>query len=105
MYRITGVIQGVAPILFNRMLEDELEPTMTGKKGRVAVEARLEEAKQRLYRNASGLYLPGWSFKVCLIEGCKRSGLKVGRGSLVPYLEAAVFPDKELQFIGKAEAK
>jgi len=101
MYVITGEIQGVAPLLFNKMLEGELEQTASSKtlKGRVTVEDRIAEAENRVYRNEAGIiYLPGWNFKQCLLEGCRRSGLKVGRGSLMPYLQAAVFPDRELYF-------
>ena len=98
MYRITGKIKGVAPLLFNRMLEDELEPSNVKGKGRVPVKTRIEEAKRRIYRDEQGLYLPGWNFKQCLLEGCKRSGLKEGRRSLVSYLEASVFPDRRLYF-------
>ena len=99
MYRIEGKVQGVAPILFNRMLEGELEPP-PGKsgKGRVTREERIEEAQQRVYFDEHGLYLPAWNFKQCLLEGCKRAGLKVGRGSLAPYLAATIFPDQRLYF-------
>lgn len=104
MYRITGKIKGIAPILFNRMLDDELEPP-SGKassKGRITTEARIEEAAKRVCRDEHGIFLPGWNFKQCLLEGCKKSGLKVGRGSLMPYLAATVFPDHCLYF-GKDE--
>jgi hypothetical protein len=104
MLQIKGTITGIAPILFNRMLEGELEPDLgkSSAKGRVSVEDRIEEAKERCYKNEKGLYLPGWNFKVCLLEGVKRSGLKVGRGSLMPYMQASLFPDEKLYFIGKA---
>src|SRR4030066_33664 len=100
MYRITGKIQGLAPILFNRMLEGELEPNKMKStlRGRVTVEDRINEAEQKVYRNENGIYLTGWAFKVCILDGCIKSGLKVGRGSLKPYLEAAIFPDHELYF-------
>lgn len=104
MYRINGVIQGVAPLLFNKMDIEELEPSEGAGRGRVTTESRIEEAKRRIYKNEKGVYLPGWNFKQCLLEGSKRSGLKVGRGSLMPYLQASVFPDRELYFIGKTEA-
>ncbi len=100
MYRIEGTITGLAPILFNRMLEDELEPP-SGKatsKGRVTLKARMKEAHARVHRNENGIFLPGWNFKQCLLQGCKKSGLKVGRAGLASYLAACVFPDKELYF-------
>lgn len=98
MYRIEGKIEGLAPILFNRMLEDELK-SPGGAKARITQEARIKEANSRVYRTAAGwLYLPGWNFKQCLLQGCKKSGLKVGRSSLATYLAACVFPDKELHF-------
>ena len=97
MYRIEGKITVLAPLLFNRMLENELEGP-GGSKRRITPEARMEEAHARAYRNENGLYLPGWNFKQCLLEGCKKSGLKVGRSSLATYLAACVFPDKKLYF-------
>lgn len=104
MYQISGTVTGVAPILFNRMLEDELESDGSSAKGRVTTATRIEESKKRIYKNEKGVFLPGWNFKQCLLEGCRRSGLKVGRGSLMPYLQASVFPDRELYFLDKAEA-
>lgn len=100
MYQVKGQIQGVADILFNKMLEDELEPgSSAGLKGRVSTEERVTEAWKRCYKDENGVYLPGWNLKVCLIEGCKKSGIKVGRGSAASYLSASVFPDKVLYFV------
>lgn len=104
MYRITGKLKGLAPILFNRMLEDELEPTekTIKRKGRVSTEDRLEEAHQKVYRNEKGLYVPGVNLKACLLNGCSMAGLKTGQKSLLPFLAASVFFDRELNF-GKDE--
>ncbi len=104
MYKIEGKIKGVAPLLFNRMLDNELEPAKLkpNQRGRMSMDDRIVEAEQRCHKNSSGLYLPGWNLKQCVLEGCRRAGLKIGRRSMAPDLAACMFPDRELYF-GKQE--
>ena len=103
MYRINGKIQGVAPLLFNRFTEEAqegLKKAATG--GRFTDEQRIAEAMEKVYRGEKGLYLPAWNFKRVMVEGCRKAGLKEGRASAAPFLEATVFADGQLWF-GKDE--
>ncbi len=111
MYRIIGKLQGVAPLLYNRPVDfqpptppaGEAKPAKRNKGGRVSPEDRIADAQEKVYRDENGLYIPGWNFKVCLVAGCKRAGLKEGRGSKAPYFEATIFPEHRLYF-GKMQA-
>lgn len=95
MYKVDSTIEGAAPILFNRFLGMGLvKPTL---------EQEEEAAKQRVYRNSNGLYLPANNLKRALRSGASRAGVKIGRMSLDPYISAAVFIEpRELEF-GKDE--
>lgn len=101
MYQIVGAIEGLAPILFNRMVDD-LEAEST--KGRVSKEDRMKEVQAKLYVDNKGVYYTGWALKQCLLEGCKLSGLKVGRRSLYSFLAATVFFPHQMYFRDKTEA-
>lgn len=58
-----------------------------------------ETAKLRVYRNNSGLYLPAVNLKRAIRQGATRAGLKMGRASFEPYVNAAVFIEPpELEF-------
>ena len=103
MYRIKGRIQGVAPLLYNRLTEEALEGVATGKTGgHFTVEQRREQAMQKVHKNGLGLYIPGWNFKQCFLEGCSRARLKEGRFGLSRFLAATVFVEGDLLF-GKEE--
>lgn len=100
MYRITGKIQGVAPILFSHWTEEAEKSIREGTTGgKFSDDQRMQEAMQKVYLNEQGdLTLPNWNFKKCLLEGCRKAGLKEGRASMSPFLEATVFVDAELSF-------
>ena len=90
MYRIEVIVEGVAPILFSRWTDTSgLETGATG--GRFTVEERHAEALEKVYADEAGLYFPSWNVKKCLLLGAQRAGLKEGRASMVPYLEATCF--------------
>lgn len=93
MYRIKFKIRGIAPILFNAWTpeaKEKLDKGSTG--GKMSVEERLDEARRKVYRNGSDeLTLPAQNLESCLVAGARKGGLKRGRGSLAPYLEATVF--------------
>ncbi len=96
MYKVDSTIEGAAPILFDRFLGMGLvKPTP---------EQEEEAAKQRVFRNSNGLYLPAVNLKRALRQGATRAGLKsTGRMGLEPYISAAVFIEpRELEF-GKDE--
>lgn len=94
MYTITGTIQGVAPFLFNRMVNELDGP----KPPKMTEEQRRALAELKVYKDDDGLYWPAWNLKRAIVEGCKKAGLKEGRASMAPYLEATVFPDRDPRF-------
>src|SRR3990167_1766729 len=100
MYRIRFRIKGIAPILFHRFTEkaaSDVDSGATG--GKLPAEAKLAEAMDAVYRNGEGLYLPACNLEPCLVMGARKAGLKRGRASLAPFLEATVFcEERELPF-------
>lgn len=104
MYTIQGKIQGLAPILFNAFTDQTIDNLATGATGgKFTQDQRMAEAMLKLHRGQDGdIILPAWNFKVCLIDGCKKAGLKEGRGSMAPYIAATLFVQGELKF-GKTE--
>jgi hypothetical protein len=102
MYKIHGKIQGVAPFLYNRMVDPEsLNKTSTG--GKPKPGEREAEAEMKVYKDEDGLYLPRWNFKKCLLLGVQKAGLKEGRAGMAPFLEATVFLEEDPHFTGKKE--
>ena len=99
MYTVIGKLKGVAPILFNRMTEASESSLATGSAGgKLTEDQRMEEALLKVYRGEQGIFLPSWTFKQVMLAGCKKAGIKRGKASLAPFLEATVFPDHELPF-------
>jgi len=97
MYKIKSDIEGIAPVLFNRVV------TLKGGRGKPTPEQEEEAAKERVYRNSNGLYLPAANLKRALRFGSIRATLKMGRASFEPYVRATVFIEpSELEF-GKEE--
>lgn len=95
MYRINATIEGVAPLLMNKIADlDALESPSKG--GKKTAQAKLDEAHLKVHRNSSGIYMPAWNLKCVLIDGARRGGVKEGRGSIAPYLQATVFPEDAL---------
>lgn len=98
-YRIDVVIEGVAPILFNRWTEDAADKLRSGATGGKVTEASREaEALTKVYRSGDVLVVPGWNLKKCILQGCQRAGLKEGRASMMPFLAATVFVDGDPSF-------
>lgn len=100
MFTIQATLEGVAPILFNRWTENAEKSIRTGVTGgKVSETARAAEALEKVYRNDAGeLIVPGWNVKRCLLDGCKRAGIKEGRSSMVPFLFATVFVQGDPSF-------
>lgn len=102
MYKITGMIQGVAPFLFNRMVDvTQLEGKATG--GKFTTEQRVSQDELKVYKDNVGLYLPKWNLKKCLLLGVQKAGLKEGRAGMAPFIEATVFLDEDPHFVGKTD--
>lgn len=98
MYQIDGTIEGVPPgILFNRIVSLKTGGT------KPTPQQEEEAAKERVYRNDNGLYLPAYSLKRALRQGTSFDGLKLGRRYLEPYIRAAVFIEPSQLEFGKSE--
>jgi len=100
MYRIKTTIEGVAPILFNNWTEEAREQLdRGGNAGKKSITEREEEALHKVYRNGEGLFLPSRNLEACIVQGARKAGLKMGRASAAPYLEATVLCEqRELPF-------
>jgi hypothetical protein len=99
MYTIRGTIEVVAPILFSKWTEQASENIKTGATGgKFTDDQRMAEAMEKVYRNDSGLFLPPWNFKKCLLEGTMKAGLKEGRASAAKFFEATIFVQGDLLF-------
>ena len=94
MYRIEASIVGEAPILFNRRVTDPDEPAGHKK----SLDEKAAEAAERVYRDEHGLYWPAWNLKRAILDGCRAAGIKNGKASMVPTLQAAIFPEREPRF-------
>jgi hypothetical protein len=97
VYKVQCTLEGISPIRFNRIT------TMETGMGKPTQSQEEEHAKLRVYRNASGLFLPALNLKRAIRQGALRAGLKMGRSGFEPYVNAAVFIEPlELEF-GKEE--
>jgi hypothetical protein len=92
MYHVNGMIEGTAPILFNRPYT---EPSST----KTEETRKATAARERVYTGPDGLYIPAWTFKKMLsVDGATRAGLKIKRTGLSKYLLAALFMDGDPLF-------
>lgn len=101
MYRIKFRIKSLSPILFNAWTaaaKEKLDKGSTG--GKMSVEQRIDEASEKVYRNAEGMFVPAGNLESCLVAGAKKAGLKRGRAGLAPYLEATVFIEERELSLG-----
>lgn len=97
MNHIHGVIEGTAPILFNRPYT---EPSRSQPEAERMATAR----RERIYLEDGQVYWPSWAFKkmIC-VDGTLKAGLKVGRAGLASYALASVFLSDNPTFIGKSD--
>lgn len=101
MYRITGRIKGVAPLLINTPTEDDFATNSGARAGastKLTPDEYREKARARLKSNGHGIYMPGTNLYRSMIAGAQKAGLKDGRKAMWPFLEATVFVDHELAF-------
>lgn len=93
MYSVTGVLEGLAPFLFNRFVDPSVLDTGVSGVAPVGARARSDEAEKKVYVGSDGLlYLPAWNFKRALIDGARKSKLKVNKTGLGELVSASVFP-------------
>jgi hypothetical protein len=99
MYVIDTELIGLAPILFNRMVDPSvLDNPVTGGKNKGA-EARREEAAQKVYKSADGtLVMPAWTIKRMALDGARESKLKIDRTPLWRHIAAVVYADADGSF-------
>lgn len=90
MYQIEGEITGVAPFLFNRYVDNP--------SGRKTDDAKIEEAHQKVYADAEGLYWPAWNLKRTISAGAKRGGIKEGRASFAGTVDSTLFVEADPRF-------
>jgi hypothetical protein len=99
MLKVTGTIEGVAPVLFSKMQLDEL----SGSTGKKSEEYYLAEAMRRYHKDDRGAYIPAQSFKRAMIEGAAKAGIKdpeKKRAGFASMLEAIVFVEGHI-YLGK----
>lgn len=95
MIRITGKLEGVAPLLFSRMYQD-----LEGPGGKPSPEEKMLEPTLKLHRDERGCFIPGSMFKQAILGGAKLGNVKDGRRSYATTLEATLFIDGPL-YLGK----
>lgn len=93
MYQVTATLEGIAPILFNRLYSlEQLEGGDGSKHASLwSEEEHQAEAIKKLYRDDNGIYVPATAVKKCLLNGAKMANLKIGRKGAVQYLQATCF--------------
>lgn len=104
MYRISGTIKGITPLLFNSITELEMIESLPDKPKparRLTVEQREAIAMKRVFRDKQGIYLRGQNLKASMLLGCKLAELKQGKRGLEPYLNAIIIMDEQLRFSQK----
>jgi hypothetical protein len=95
MYKVESVLEGIAPLRFNRFFMTKIhKPTL---------EQEYELARQRLYENSNGIYVPSFALKRALRFGSTMGNLKMGRRSLEPYINAGVFIEPLELELGKKD--
>lgn len=101
MYKIEATITGLAPIRFNRFIEQSKE---SANKRKMTQEQQVEDALTRSYRDENGeFYVPKEVLRACLINGGKK--VKVGRGMASKSLEAILIFDEEKYYLGTTKYK
>jgi len=102
MYEVKVGITGIAPHVQHRLTEADIEKIEKGSTGgHTAVNTQKDGALERMYYRPDGnIGIPKRNIKACLLEGCKKAGLKFGRGALWPYVKATVFIREDMPSLG-----
>lgn len=92
MYKLSGKLIGIAPILFDRLLDDAKRQIAERKSGPTMTrEEKIKEAYDKCYRQDGFIGLPAQNFKKCLLEGSMMLKQKRQRSALWRYLRGALF--------------
>lgn len=100
MYKVKAEIVGLAPIRFNRFIEQSKDAV---NKKKMTHEDQIEDALLRSYRDEKGFYVPKEALRACIINGGKK--VKVGRGAASKSLEALLIFDEDRYYLGTNEYK
>lgn len=99
MYSIEGRSQGLAPFLYNRMVDPTVLASGVSGGGPVGLQARQAEAEKKVYVGTDGmLCLPAWTFKRVLLKGAQISKIKINKTLLTDLVAALVFCDGDPSF-------
>jgi hypothetical protein len=98
MYLIEGQLAGLAPFLWNRMVDSSVLDT--GISGIPSTkDGRLEEAEKKVYVGADGdLCIPRLTLKRVILDGARESKIKVSKVFLSKLVAGAVFVDSDPSF-------
>ncbi len=91
MIRVTGTIEGVAPILFSRMYGNIEGGPKRDTSAEAKQLAREQEPLMRCHRDERGVFIPPDMFKQVILAGGKAGDVKSGRKSYSAILEATLF--------------
>jgi len=102
MQKVHAVIEGIAPILFNRFYDASVLDAPRGQKPNE--EQKKIDLLMKVYRDTSNpedyikqkgtIGLPGINFNKTMQYGCWSKGFKIGRKSAQPYFRATVFTEE-----------
>lgn len=98
MYDIRVTIEGVAPLLLNRMADPS---SLRAPNRRKSDDELRDEATARAYRDADGIYLPEWNVKRMILDGCRKAGIKDGKASAVGNFQGQLFLERNPHFVQK----
>lgn len=101
MYKFEAKIVGVAPLRFNRFIEQDRQ---NANRKKMTEEQQKEDALSRSYFDEKkGFYVPSQALRSCITNGGKK--VKVGRGAASKSLEAIMIFDEDKFFLGTKEFK
>lgn len=101
MYTLKGKLIGIAPILFERLLEEAQEQIADRKSAPALTrEEKIEQAYRKVYRRDGVIGVPAQNVKRCLLRGSQMKKQKRQRSSLWPYLEGAAFFTEDFLSLG-----
>lgn len=108
MKKFQVTIEGIVPILFNRLIPGDLSDSGSkGKGGKNLTESDLiAKAYQKVYRKDNDekgvLGVPAENIKKNILEGCGFAGVKIGRRGAYGYIRATVHLDTDfVPFVGQ----
>ncbi|SRR5260221_9727315 len=100
MITVSVQIQGLTPLIVNRFHEEAAAEATSGVHSRKERPGPEEDAKQRLYMNGSGPFLPAENLRQAIIAASSRH--KIGRRAATADIAAAIYlAPFELPLVGE----